>query len=409
MMIALLNYLLGALHMNYAANALVRVLPPMIPTPVISLWVWVVLIMAAALLILLRRESRQLEEMRQGKIPLGQVTKSTAEDFKQKQMHSWYRPAYTKKTEKNIHRNIYIPVEPGEYKGTWTDWVFNFIVNLVFSGKWLMRALNRKIPESVKANPIYQRYSSRFLGYLEGYYEPAGMYKSTFVLKVFLFGWLLIPIFLIVISSSVNYSLPVLIIFLPIVFFFISLDAAVKMSRDFQKKMAWESVIISPFPGRMLVNGTFWSLVTNRFIPGALAILWLVYIYVLASMGGDLPGYRYLLMMIVYLLSSYLCSLAIAAGIAWTETNKTISLILYFLWIAFGCCIHLAFLFILLYPSQFTVSWNLSSMKTFNLYFPLMILSLILLGLIPLILNLFGSFFDTWARHPFDRKSEERE
>ena len=420
--VGFLNYVLDQLHLNYPNDPRVILLPVSVPQANIPLWLPVTLALVLTLFWLLRRGSLELEKMRSGKIPLGRLTRKSMEDYRKKRTAQWLRPAYSKISPAS-RRELYIPVQPGAYAATSTDHVFNLIVFIAFLGKNFVRWLLKLIPENTRENPIYVRHTARFRGFLDRYFEPSGMFKSKIVLTAVSVGFLLFFILLgLGIGSSGQEAMKYLtgtILFIFIGMALISpIDAYIKLSREHTERMAWESVILAPIPGRSLLSGSLGVLVAHRLVPFLPATLYICFF-------GALAGFKIheTLIVLFFIQSVYFIGLSMAASLAWFVAKKTLWAGLITLW-GVGFIGFIRFLFL---NSIFTTSelsfMNLSIERSdpiiIRLLTPeklsmgemaLFIVSGLVIGAVGIaMVNLLGLLFDRNARLPLNRRTEDAE
>ncbi len=399
------DWIVKYIHTSFPNDPRFQALPQFIDPPSIPLWIPVVAVLVFTIVWLLRRGAAELDKMRTGKIPLGRLTKKSLEDFRKKQTAQWLRPAYTR-ADRTPRRELYIPVQPGLYAPTSTDHVFNLYVWLAFLSKGFVRWLLGLFPESIKENPIYVRHTARFRGFLAGYFEPPGMFKSKVVLGVSI---VLFVGFISGLSSGLGFGVTEWILTALLVagigMALVSpIDAYMRLARDHAERMAWESMILAPISGRELLSGSFGVLLAHRWVPFLPAILYLVLIGFFA--GSYVQNTLVVLLLVCAL---YFAGLSYAAGLSWLIANRWIAGLLLVLW---GLGFFGLYRFIISkgffgrFITMGKVLVHPSSLNYADLA-RILILAVALFGLGVFVPFVLGGIFDRFARFPLARRTEE--
>ena len=287
-------------------------------------------------------------------------------------------------------RELYIPVEPGLYAPTATDVIFNILVAIAFFGKGTMRRLVESMPMSIRENPIYIRHTSRFRGFLAGYFEPSGKFKSGILLRAwgafFLFVCFFLP------ALSVPMLIPV---FGFVLAALVPFDAYVKLARMHRERLAWESVIITPLPGRAMIEGTFGVLLTHRLLPLLPGMIYVILFQLIGRMYlSEILASWFLV------ISVYFAGLSLAASIAWLVPNARLAGAMLSAWVA-TLCLSIVIVLYEIYPIPVFTHLDDKSLLLF------MGLGLVMIMLGLLSPALFGNIFDRIARVPFPTRPEE--
>jgi hypothetical protein len=398
-----------AVARTYAAGKpIARAIPTGIHNPNLPIWLIAVIAAVVTLYLLLRRGAREIEKMRTGEISLGRLTSKSIADYRSRTKHAWARPEYTHAGLARTARELYIPVEPGLYTRTATDVIFDFFVAIAFLGKGTMRRLVESMPRSIEENPIYIRHTSRFRGFLAGYFEPSGQFKSRVILQA---GAILIAGFfcvLVALSGSMGFLALsgiawTLIVFGVLLAIMSPFDACIRLARMHRERLAWESVIITPLSGRAMISGTFGVLITHRLLPMLPGSLWII----LLGLLPWAPPWG-MIVALFFVFSLYFAGLSLAASTSWLVSKPRLAASMTAAWVtAFGLILAG-----LIWRIPLTMS-NASGWLLVDLpHRPMLELScasivLILLGLVmPAVA---GWLFDRFARVPFAERREEEE
>ena len=389
----LVNLALSQIHLRWGGYSLVRSLPSTIPYPQISIWAIASLAALITLAVLIGRGTLEIEKMRSGRIPLGRLSGKGAEEYRKRKLYRWARPEYTHAERATSVRELYIPVDPGRYAPSATDRVFSFLIAIAFLGRSTVLRLINKLPASIRDNPIYIRHTSRYRGFLAGYFEPSGQYKSRVVLA--LIAPFMLLIYLLFVPGVVNRIIVPAFLLIALISPF---DAFVRLARLHRERIAWESILIAPMSGRELIAGTLGVVMAHRLIP---LLPWFVLCAIFLGIH-ELPGFP--IQVIALLLSGalYFVSLSVAASISWFVARRMLTSVLLALW---GIFYALAAGFVFDYVGP--ALWSGQSSMALAAVMIVVAIALVLAGII--LPYAMGELFDRFARIPFNRQSEEGE
>jgi hypothetical protein len=248
------------------------------------------------------------------------------------------------------------------------------------------------LPRNMKENPIYIRHTSRFRGFLAGYFEPSGNFKSRVVLQA------LIPIiFLVFIFSE-----PMMVYWaamgaMAILTLISPFDAYVRLARLHRERLAWESILIAPMSGSSLMTGTWGVLLAHRFMPILPGSVWLVLIGMAAQVHPLMT-----LGILLGLFVLYFSGLSMAASGAWFIALQRVSSFFFFIWGLLTCCA----VAVVVYHAILTIRYTGSHMTDYLIIASIAVLSLIIGFAAP---SIMGNLFDRYGRLPFKRQTEEGE
>jgi len=402
--VAILNAWLGFAQRVYPGNLIVRMLPGSVPYPEIPTWVMAGAVFVLTMAWLVRKGMEDIDRMRSGQIAWNRMVLDIADERRQRVAESWYGREYVRPDKARPPGEYFVPPSRTLYRPTFTDYLFYFLVGVWFWGRGTALSILNTFPKAIKDNPIYQRHTARFRGFLAGDFEPSGGFKSNVVavavlfatFAVFPFGPFVIAGLIYLITSGHALQLYTTCL---VLIFAVSLlspvDAYVRLVRMHRERTAWESVIITPISGPTLVTGTFGVLLAHRLVPFIPVSAYALLVGLLFLQPPQTVGAT-----IVLAHSVHFAGLAVAAGISWHIANRAVSTTLLFVW---GLGIVGAIWAVFRYVGLLVVPPS-HGLTALLVPFPIAAM-VVALGI--LLQYSLGRLFDVAGRHPFPRRTEE--